>query len=178
MIKIQEDRAQLSVSLFSSRCFSSLSLLELSVSDDDATLDVDLNHELSVPEMKITGCSFFFASTPSQHKVGVWKWFAQLQALEILGCSSVIYWPEEEFLSLMSLTKLVINSCSELTGRAPVNVVATRAREQLLPQLKNLEIQNCKSLTELFILPPSITYVDIFMCNSFEFIWGRDDRVD
>jgi hypothetical protein len=174
VIKIKEDNAQLSLSLFSSRYLSSLSLLELSVSDKDATLELDLNHELSIPEMKITGCSFFFASTPQQ-KVGFWKSFGQLQALEIHSCSSVIYWPEEEFLSLISLTKLVIGSCSKLTGRAPVNGVAARAREQLLPQLKKLEIRNCERLSELFILPPSITYVDIFNCSSFEFIWGNDD---
>ena len=175
VVKISEDKAQLSLSLISSRYMSSLSVLELLVRGTEAALELDQNQELSITEMNITGCGFLFASSPSRHIVGIWKWFGQLQALEIRRCSSVIYWPEEKFLSLISLTKLVTGSCSKLTGRARVNGVAPRAREQLLPHLKKLGIQNYERLTELFILPSSITYVNIFNCSSFEFMWGKDD---
>ena len=120
VVKIREDKAQLSLSLISSRCMSSLSVLELLVRGTEAALELDQNQELSITEMNITGCGFLFASSPSRHIVGIWKWFGQLQALEIRRCSSVIYWPDEEFLSLVSLTKLKFLWCSKLTGRAQV----------------------------------------------------------
>jgi hypothetical protein len=176
-IKIREDKAQLSLSLISSRCMSSLSMLELHVRerDTEAALELDQNQELSIAEMSISGCSFLFASSPSRHIAGIWKWFGQLQALEIRGCSCVIYWPEEEFLFLVSLTKLKLVWCTNLTGRAQTNGIATRARDELLPQLKKLEIDECESLTKLFVLPRSITHISIDGCRSFEFIWGKDD---
>ncbi|CAN6162258.1 unnamed protein product [Urochloa humidicola] len=173
VMRIKEDKAQLLISLISSKYLSSLSLLVLSVSDTEATLPLAENHELSTEEMKIIGCSFFFASSPPQQIVGIWKWFGQLQALEIHNCSSVIYWPEEEFLSLVSLTKLHIVCCSNLFGRAQVNGVATPARVRLLPKLKKLEIDDCARLTELFVLPPSVTEIHIDGCSSFQFIWGK-----
>jgi hypothetical protein len=88
VVKIREDKAQLSLSLISSRYMSSLSVLELHVRDTEAALEFDQNQELSISEMNITGCGFLFASSPSPHIVGIWKWFAQLQALEISSCSS------------------------------------------------------------------------------------------
>ncbi|WVZ57969.1 hypothetical protein U9M48_008293, partial [Paspalum notatum var. saurae] len=142
MIKIEEDKAQLSLSLISSRYTSSLSLLELSLSDSEATLELDQSRELAIPDLKITGYSFFFTSNPSQQIVGIWKWFGQLRTLEIRECQSFIYWPDEEFLSLISLTSLIIKSCSKLTGRAQMSGGATRAKDQLLPQLKELWILN------------------------------------
>jgi hypothetical protein len=152
-------------------------MLELHVRerDTEAALELDQNQELSIAEMSISGCSFLFASSPSRHIAGIWKWFGQLQALEIRGCSCVIYWPEEEFLFLVSLTKLKLVWCTNLTGRAQTNGIATRARDELLPQLKKLEIDECESLTKLFVLPRSITHISIDGCRSFEFIWGKDD---
>ncbi|KAJ1296000.1 hypothetical protein BS78_01G265300 [Paspalum vaginatum] len=170
-----KNKAHLSLSLISSGYMSSLSLLELSVSDTEATLELDRNHELAIPEMKITGCSFFFTS-PSRQIVGIWKWFGQLRTLEIRKCNSVIYWPEEEFISLISLTTLVVTQCSKLTGRAPMNGGATvRAEDRLLPQLKKLKISYCEILTELFVLPPSIKDIIIDECSNLQFILGKDD---
>lgn len=166
VLKIKEDKAQLSLSLISSRYMSSLSVLELHVRDTETAL---AHQGLSIAEMNIIGCGFLFGSSPSRRIVGIWKWFGQLQALEIRRCSSVIYWPEDEFVSMVSLTKLKLVGCSKLTGRAQVNSVAIRARDELLPQLKELEIHGCHSLTELFVLPRSITHIYIDGCRSFEF---------
>jgi hypothetical protein len=44
-------------------------------------VELDQNQELSIQEMKIIGCSFFFASTPSQQKVGIWKYFALIPCI-------------------------------------------------------------------------------------------------
>ncbi|XP_062200269.1 putative disease resistance protein RGA4 [Phragmites australis] len=175
VIKLEEEKAQLSLLLITSRYMSSLSSLKLSVSDKEATLELDQNYELSISKMEIADCSFLFTSSPLQQIVGIWKWFGQLQVLKIISCDALIYWPEEEFLSLVSLKELVINLCSKLIGRAQVNGVPTQASDQLLPQLKKLEINCCNSLTELFILPPSITHIEIDGCDSFRFIWGKED---
>uniref|UniRef100_A0A0E0CJK1 R13L1/DRL21-like LRR repeat region domain-containing protein n=1 Tax=Oryza meridionalis TaxID=40149 RepID=A0A0E0CJK1_9ORYZ len=171
--KLKEDMAQLSLSLITSRYMSSLSVLELSVRDRETTLELDQNHELSISVIEITGCCFFFASSPSQPVVGIWKWFGQLQILKINCCDSLIHWPEEELLSLISLKELIIAGCSNIIGRAQVNGTATQSRDQLLPQLTKLEIRHCKSLTELFVLPRSITYICIRGCPNFQCLWGR-----
>ena len=124
-----------------------MSVLKLSVRDSETTLELDQNHELSISVIKITGCCFLFTSSPLQPVVGIWKWFGQLQKLKISQCDALIHWPEEEFLSLISLKELIIVLCSNIIGRAQVNGTATQARDQLLPQLTKLEISHCKSLT-------------------------------
>lgn len=59
--------------------------------------------------MQISGCNYLFPSSPSQPIIGIWKCFGQLQFLKICRCDSLIYWPEEEFMSLVSLKFLLIS---------------------------------------------------------------------
>jgi hypothetical protein len=52
----------------------------------------------------------------------------------------------------------------------------TRGKNQVLPNLKELRIENCGSLTALFVLPPSLMGITIVQCDSLGFILGQDDR--
>ncbi|CAM0878430.1 unnamed protein product [Alopecurus aequalis] len=178
VIRLKEEKAQLSLTIFRSRYMSSLRELFLSVSDREATPapKLDKDREVSLSEIKLDGCNFLFPSSPPRPAAGVWKWFGQLVDLEIKSCDSLIYWPEEEFGSLVSLQILRIEYCRRLIGPTKVKAYRPEGRDQLLPNLKSLTISWCKSLTELFVLPPSLTSIDISWCDSLESMLGQDDR--
>ncbi|EMS59389.1 Putative disease resistance protein RGA4 [Triticum urartu] len=178
VIKVEEGNSQLSLSIFGSRYMSCLSELSLSVDDTEATptLKLDQDCEVSLLEMSLNGFNFLFPSCASQPAVGVWKCFGQLLELKIGSCDMLIYWPEEEFRSLVSLRSFCIENCSNLTGPANVTGYHTRGRDQLLPNLKDLSIYECGSLEELFVLPPSLTSISIRDCGSLESILGQDNR--
>jgi hypothetical protein len=178
VIKLKEDKAQLSSLIFRSRHMSCLSEIFLSVSDTEATpeLKLDQDPEVSISVTRLRGCTFLFPSSPLQPTVEVWKWFGQLVDLKLEYCDVLISWPEEEFQSLVSLNNLSIQHCSKLIGPTRVKGYCTRGRDQLLPNLRTLSIFCCESLKELFVLPPSLMDIDIQICNSLEFISGQDDR--
>lgn len=179
VIKLKEDKAQLSLSIIRSLYYMScLSGLFLSTSDTEATLTEEFaqDRKASISVMELSGCSFLFPSSPLQPTVGVWKWFGQLVDLRILSCDVLICWPEEEFRSLVSLKHFYIKNCSKLIGPAKVKGYRTRERDQLLPNLEGLGIEHCGTLTELFVLPPSLTRIFVLHCDSLEFIPGKDDR--
>ncbi|MFS9531644.1 hypothetical protein Q6247_26105, partial [Klebsiella pneumoniae] len=75
---------------------------------------IDENHESSLSELSLSGCHFFFSSSPSQPTFGVWKWFEQLVYLMIENCDVLIYWPEQVFQSFVSLKNLRVFSCDKL----------------------------------------------------------------
>jgi hypothetical protein len=106
VIKLKEDKAQLSSLIFRSRHMSCLSEIFLSVSDTEATpeLKLDQDPEVSISVTRLRGCTFLFPSSPLQPTVEVWKWFGQLVDLKLEYCDVLISWPEEEFQSLVSLT--------------------------------------------------------------------------
>ncbi|VAH12873.1 unnamed protein product [Triticum turgidum subsp. durum] len=172
VMKLREEKAQLSLSIFRSRYMSCLSKLSVFVKDTEATptLKLDQDREVSLLELWVDGCNFLFPSNPSQPAVAVWKWFGQLEELVIEDCDILTYWPEEEFQSLISLKSLTIDNCSKLMG------YRTRGRDQLLPNLIKLRIYNCESLTELFVLPTSLVHIFVVDCDSLESILGQDDR--
>ncbi|XP_020187354.1 disease resistance protein RGA2 [Aegilops tauschii subsp. strangulata] len=174
VLELEEDKPQLSLSILKSRYMSYLSELFLSVCDTEATPTpkIDQDPEVSLSRMVLTGCSFLFPSSPLQPAVGVWKWFGQLVRLDIDSCDTLISWPEEELRSLVSLKILVIKNCSELIGLAEVKGCCTRGS---LPNLTELAIVHCVNLTELFVLPPSLTSLTLEECHSVEFILGQGD---
>jgi hypothetical protein len=88
ILKLDEDKAGLSLSLFKSRYMSSLSQLTLCVKSKEATLQLDQSHDVSISEMVLNGCNFFFAS--SLATVEIWGCFAQLVDLEIEHCNSLV----------------------------------------------------------------------------------------
>ncbi|KAM3406284.1 hypothetical protein ACQJBY_000392 [Aegilops geniculata] len=177
-IGLREEKAQLSLSIFKSRYMSCLSGVGLSVSDDTEAApmtELDQDCEISLSNLLLDGCNFLFCSTPLQPTVGVWQWFGQLVHLTIKSCDMLIYWPEEEFRSLVSLNTFAISYCSRLIGHTQGKGCRTQVRDQLLPNLKQLRIACCESLTELFVLPSSLTDIDIQVFNSLESILGQDD---
>jgi hypothetical protein len=176
VIDLEEDKAQLSLSIFRSRYMSCLSELFLSISDTEATpaLKLDQDYEVSLSVIKLDGCNFLFPSSPTGPAVGVWKCFGQLMELHIKFCDMLVYWPEEEFRSLVLLKNLYISFCSKLIGPTKVKGYRTIGRDQLLPNLKNLGIVGCRSLTKLFVLPQSLTSISICSCDSLAFIPGQD----
>ncbi|KAM0878217.1 hypothetical protein ACQ4PT_035019 [Festuca glaucescens] len=177
VMRLAEDMAQLSLSIFSSTYMSNISKLVLSVSDTEATptAELDQDREVSLSIIELRGCNFLFPSSPLQPTVGVWKWFGELMKLRIDTCDMLIYWPEEEFRSLVSLKSFFIYNCSKIIGPSKVKGCRTRRRDELLPNLKELFIGSCISLTKLFVLPPSLTSITIKNCNSLEFILGQDE---
>uniref|UniRef100_A0A0D3HAU9 Uncharacterized protein n=1 Tax=Oryza barthii TaxID=65489 RepID=A0A0D3HAU9_9ORYZ len=187
-LKVEEDKAQLSLSIVRSKYMSSLSNLDLAVvknevaqlhkNDEDSKIWPVWTEKqccVHLTEMKLSGCNFFFPSIQLQETIGIWKRFEQLVFLKIRSCSLLIYWPEEEFLNLVSLKRLHIDDCNQLTCRAQVKRGAKPARDHLLPHLTALTVCSCKSVTELFSLPASLEYIDIINCPILESIWGRKD---
>ncbi|KAL6847156.1 hypothetical protein ACP4OV_023009 [Aristida adscensionis] len=169
-VEIMEHGAHLSFSIIKSRYMSSLSKLSLCIQNYDGaeTLQLDQNCDSSLSEILLDGCDFLFPSEPT---VGLWKWFGRLVQLTIESCNVLVYWPEEEFRSLVSLKILSVNYCDKLIGPAQVNGEQTQTRDQLLPHLNSLRVRSCKTLVELFTLPPSVTSISVSGCPRFEFIW-------
>uniref|UniRef100_A0ACD5TYJ4 Uncharacterized protein n=1 Tax=Avena sativa TaxID=4498 RepID=A0ACD5TYJ4_AVESA len=178
VIRLEEDKVQLSLSILRSRYMSCLSKVFLSATNTEVTPapKLDQDREVSITEMALCGCNFLFPSSPMQPIVVVWKWFGQLMDSVIESCDILIYWPEEEFRCLVTSKRFRIENCSKLIGPTKVKVYCTRGSDQLLPNLKKLQIVGCESLTELFVLPPSLTSIFIWKCGSLEFIPGQDDR--
>uniref|UniRef100_A0A0E0EVI7 Uncharacterized protein n=1 Tax=Oryza meridionalis TaxID=40149 RepID=A0A0E0EVI7_9ORYZ len=177
VLKLNENKAELSLPLLKSRYMSQLSELKLDVLDKEAILQLDQIHESSLSNMELRHCNFFFPTIPSEPIIGIWKWFRQLVYLEIKSSDVLIYWPEEEFLCLVSLKMLAIFGCVNLIGRTTlVKGEPTRcATDQFLPCLTSLSICCCDNLRELFVLPPSVTHIHFSGCRNFEFIWGKGD---
>uniref|UniRef100_K3ZNP6 Uncharacterized protein n=1 Tax=Setaria italica TaxID=4555 RepID=K3ZNP6_SETIT len=115
----------------------------------------------------------------SQLTPGVWKWFEHLVYLTIQHCNVLIYWPEEVFQSLVSLKELWIQSCNKLIGPTQAKGgKPTQTTDQVLPHLNAITIRNCRSMVQLFILPPSIRFLYIEFCPKLEFIWGKEEHLD
>ncbi|KAK8448208.1 hypothetical protein SEVIR_8G245874v4 [Setaria viridis] len=149
--------------------------------DSSQKLELSLGGTEAAPlsHLNISGCNFFFVSSQSQITPGVWKWFEHLVDLEIENCDVLIYWPEEVFQSLVSLKELWIHSCNKLIGPTQAKGgEPTQTTDQLLPHLNRIFIWNCKSMAQLFILPPSIRFIDIWACPKLEFIWGNEEHLD
>jgi Leucine-rich repeat (LRR) protein len=178
VMRLDEQKALLSLALIKSRQVSSLSELQLQVHDTEATPpQIDQNLESSLLELSMQGCHFFFSST-SQLTFGAWKWFRNLVTLNICDCDVLIYWPEEVLQNLVSLKNLGVFSCNKLIG--PTKAEGddpTQTLDQVLPYLNRLDIVSCESLTELFIfpLPRSISLYD---CPRLKTIWGNEEKSD
>ncbi|VAI93606.1 unnamed protein product [Triticum turgidum subsp. durum] len=101
--------------------------------------------------------------------------FVHLQDLSVWRCHALIHWPEKEFEGLVSLRKLVIHQCENLTGYAQASTEPSTSSEksQLLPHLELLVIRKCESLVEVFNVPASLRVMEILYCKKLESISGR-----
>ncbi|CAL5008248.1 unnamed protein product [Urochloa decumbens] len=173
VVQLDEDKALLSLLIVGCRYMSLLS--ELSIHDKEAALELDdENIESTLLELNLSGCDFFFLSSPAQPAAGIWRWFGKLVYLRIYGCDALIYWPVDVFQSLVSLKRLVVKRCNNLVGPAQVNGEPAPTTTCVLPHLNNLLVTDCGKLAELFVLPPSITEMRIEGCKSLESAWKED----
>ncbi|XBI13887.1 hypothetical protein VPH35_140559 [Triticum aestivum] len=101
--------------------------------------------------------------------------FVHLQDLSVWRCHALLHWPEKEFEGLVSLRKLVIHQCENLTGYAQASTEPSTSSEksQLLPRLELLVIRKCESLVEVFNVPASLRVMEILYCKKLESISGR-----
>lgn len=66
VLKLNENKAELSLPLLKSRYMSQLSKLKLDVLDKEAILQLDQIHESSLSNMELRHCNFFFSTIPSE----------------------------------------------------------------------------------------------------------------
>uniref|UniRef100_A0ACD5WKT5 Uncharacterized protein n=1 Tax=Avena sativa TaxID=4498 RepID=A0ACD5WKT5_AVESA len=103
--------------------------------------------------------------------------FVQLQNLYIQDCAALVYWPEKEFRSLVSLRTLSIRYCKQLVGHAKAPAAepstASESSSQLLPRLESLSIYGCESMVEVFELPASLRDMEICVCTKVKSVFSR-----
>jgi len=171
-VVLDEGKAQLSFLIARGGYMSLLSTLRLDVRDKEAALELDgENVESPLIELRLNGCDFFFPRSPRQPTFMIWRWFGKLVHLSITGCDALIYWPEDVFQSLVSLKRLYVSDCHNLVGPAQVKGEPAPTTSQVLPHLNTLYVESCRNLTELFVLPPSITSLQIWSCEKLKFTW-------
>jgi Leucine-rich repeat (LRR) protein len=161
------------------RFINSLSKLVVSVKDTETTLPnahsafelVDASNKSPLTALELSGCNFLFPSSP----LALWTCFVHLQDLTIERCNhALVYWPEKEFQSLVSLRRLFIWRCNALIGyakAAPGQPISERS--QLVPRLESLGITDCASLVEVFNVPASLKTIDVRDCPKLESIFGE-----
>jgi hypothetical protein len=176
VVDLHEDKALLSLLIVGCRYISLLSEITMSVRGKESALDLNDENNVESPllRLRLLGCDFFFLSGPSLRPLGIWKWFGKLVSLHIHVCDGLIYWPEDVFQCLVSLKHLQVNCCNNLVGPAQVNGEPAPTTTHVLPHLNSLDVSFCARLAELFVLPPSITQMEIQHCKSLNFTWEEE----
>ncbi|KAM3399404.1 hypothetical protein ACQJBY_004666 [Aegilops geniculata] len=125
---------------------------------------------ITVLELGLGFCSMFFGSGA----VEPWVYFVHLEELRIDACNVLVHWPEKVFQSLVSLRRLEIINCENLTGyeQAPLEP-STTERNQHLRGLESLWLYSCANLVEMFNVPASVKKIDICGCRKLESIFGK-----
>ncbi|CAL4956730.1 unnamed protein product [Urochloa decumbens] len=175
VLEIQEGSPQIYASI--PRVIYSLSKLvcelETVLSAEHGAFElVDGSNKSPLTKLELSSCNFLFRSSA----LALWTCFVQLQDLEISSCDALVYWPEKEFRSLVSLRlrHLYISECNDLNGyanAAPGEPISERS--QLLPKLESLVICDCASLVEVFNVPASLKTMDVRACPKLESIFGE-----
>lgn len=80
-----------------------------------------LNQKSPLTVMKLRCCNPFFGSGALEP----WDYFVHLEELKIDRCDVLAHWPEKVFESLVSLRKLAIVNCKNLTGYAQAPLEAS-----------------------------------------------------
>ncbi|WVZ48853.1 hypothetical protein U9M48_000253 [Paspalum notatum var. saurae] len=141
---------------------TSLSTLLLRDVKVDGNIQAELEHHMSsLTKLSLDRCVGFFSQPPpslrAPPEAAMWACFGhQLQSLAISSCNELVYWPEKEFQSLLSLRRLDIWSCDSLIGYAPppddhqqqraTSSSESQRSQLLLPRLEFLRIYGCGSL--------------------------------
>ncbi|VAH12163.1 unnamed protein product [Triticum turgidum subsp. durum] len=169
------------------RCMSSLTNLILNLEYTDTTSEAECtsivpvdnkekwSQKSSLTIMKLRWCNSLFGEGALEQ----WDYFVHLENLEIDRCDVLVQWPEKVFESLVSLRRLVITNCENMTGyaRAPLESLASE-RSQHPRGLECLCIENCPSLIEMFNVPASLKKMDIDQCIKLESIFGKQQGME
>ncbi|XP_037446051.1 putative disease resistance protein RGA4 [Triticum dicoccoides] len=168
------------------RYLSSLTNLTLRLEHTETTLEAECtsivpvdskekwNQKSPLTVVELGCCDSFFGPGALEP----WDYFVHLEKLEIGMCAVLLYWPEKVFKSLVSLRRLVIRNCRNLTGyaQAPLEPLASE-RSQHLRGLESLCLRNCPSLVEMFNIPASLKCMDIDRCIKLESIFGKQQGI-
>ncbi|WVZ48922.1 LOW QUALITY PROTEIN: hypothetical protein U9M48_000313 [Paspalum notatum var. saurae] len=103
---------------------TSLSTLLLRDIKVDGNIQAELEQMSCLTKLSLHRCVGFFSQPPPSLRAPpeavMWVCFGhQLQSLAIKNCDELVYWPEKEFQSLVSLRRLEILWCHSLIGYAP-----------------------------------------------------------
>nr|UBY07156.1 NBS-LRR disease resistance protein [Dasypyrum villosum] len=103
---------------------------------------------------------------------GLCACFVHLQDLSILSSDVLVHWPEKELEGLVSLRRLQIGCCKNLTGyaQAPAEPSTSSETSQFLPRLESLQIWDCKSMVEVFNIPASLRRMQISDCSKLDIL--------
>nr|UBY07570.1 NBS-LRR disease resistance protein [Dasypyrum villosum] len=128
------------------------------------------NQKSPLTVLKLGCCNSFFGSGALEP----WDYFVHLEELEIGTCDVFVYWPERVFQSLVSLRRLTIEKCENLTGyaQAPLEPSAS-GRSRHLPGLESLSLNGCRSLVEMLNVPASLKSMQICGCDKLESIFSK-----
>uniref|UniRef100_J3LUR4 Uncharacterized protein n=1 Tax=Oryza brachyantha TaxID=4533 RepID=J3LUR4_ORYBR len=178
-LNIYEGNQQISLQA-AGRYIISLSSLVLELSTDDTKtelVDTQNSSELVVHEKEkwnhkspleiiyLRGCNLLFSHPTA---LALWTCFVRLLDLQIHKVDVIVHWPEKVFQGLVSLRKLGIHQCSNLTGRTEACEQSTPAPSELLPRLESLVITDCESFVEVPRLPASLKQLLIRECDVLE----------
>ncbi|VAH12150.1 unnamed protein product [Triticum turgidum subsp. durum] len=172
---------------FVDRYLSSLTKLTMNLEYTDTTSEAECtsivpvdnkekwSQKSSLTIMKLRWCNSLFGEGALEQ----WDYFVHLENLEIDRCDVLVQWPEKVFESLVSLRRLVITNCENMTGyaRAPLESLASE-RSQHPRGLECLCIENCPSLIEMFNVPASLKKMDIDQCIKLESIFGKQQGME
>nr|AFE48138.1 powdery mildew resistance protein Pm3 [Triticum dicoccoides]AFE48139.1 powdery mildew resistance protein Pm3 [Triticum dicoccoides]AFE48140.1 powdery mildew resistance protein Pm3 [Triticum dicoccoides]AFE48141.1 powdery mildew resistance protein Pm3 [Triticum dicoccoides] len=128
------------------------------------------NQKSPLTVLELGCCNSFFGPGALEP----WDYFVHLEKLEIGRCDVLVHWPENVFQSLVSLRRLVIRNCENLTGyaQAPLEPLASE-RSEHLRGLESLCLERCPSLVEMFNVPASLKKMNIHGCIKLESIFGK-----
>jgi hypothetical protein len=167
------------------RYISSLTKLILNLENTETTSEVectiiapvDINEKWfqksALTFMELGCCNSLFGSSALEP----WDYFTHLEELKIDRCDVLVHWPEKVFQSLISLKRLQIARCKNLTGyaQAPLEPSASE-RSQHLPGLVALNVNNCESLVEMCNVPASLKELIIYICDKLESIFSKQQQ--
>ncbi|CAM0958817.1 unnamed protein product [Alopecurus aequalis] len=167
------------------RYLSSLTKLVLQLEDTETTSEpgctlivpVDSrekwNQKSPLTSMELRCCNSFFGSGALEP----WYYFVHLEEMEIDRCDVLVHWPEKVFQSLVSLRRLVIRRCKNLTGYAETSLEPSPSESsQHLPGLEVVRLYCCERLVEMFNVPASLKRMIIDGCPKLESIFGRQQE--
>jgi hypothetical protein len=120
--------------------------------------------------LSLSSCNIFLSNIPSNSSFWFWKCFSFLETLSILGCDSLVHWPEEEFRSLNFLKFIDVLRCPNFLGSQLESPAGRSNTELLLPKLQSLYILDCMKLKEIPKCSTSLRSLLIHGCPKLQCI--------